>query len=170
MADTSTPRAPLGASTTNRKWYLDVNTAAAGAASPLWVPVSGVTDFKPDRSANTQDDSDFDSGGFGSMTKTGEDWSITVKLARKVTTASATAYDPGQEFLRQHSQGKFGVANSVNVRYYEMEPGGPRVEAYQGRCAVEWTDDGGNNTALSTVTCKMDGQGALVAIAHPAGP
>lgn len=158
-------RTPLGTSTTNRKWWCDVNTGTT--TTPVWVPLSGITDFKPDRNAATQDDTDFDSGGFGSMVKTGESWSITLKLKRGVTAASPTAYDPGQEFLRAAAQGKFGVANSVGVRYYEMEPGGPRIEAFQGRAAVEWSDDGGNSNALSTVTCKLDGQGVLVALTHP---
>lgn len=165
----ATPRVILGPSTGNRKWYLDVNTAASGAVA-AWVPVSGITDFKPGRDGNMEDDSDFDSGGFQSETKTAEKWSADVKLMRKVTTASATAYDPGQETLRLKSYGKFGVANSVEIRYYEMEPEGPRIEAYQGRCAVAWSDDGGGMTALSTSTVKLSGQGALVAIAHPDTP
>jgi hypothetical protein len=162
----ATPRVKLGASTGNRKWYIDVNTAASGAA--VWAPVGGVTDFKPSRDGNMEDDSDFDSGGYQSETKTAEKWSADLKVARKVTTASALAYDPGQEFLRAKSQGVFGVANSCEIRYYEMEPAGPRIEAFQGRCAVDYTDDGGGMTALSTASIKMMGQGALVAIAHPA--
>jgi len=60
------------------------------------------------------------------------------------------------------------VANSAEIRYYEMETGGPRIEAYQGRCAVAWSDDGGGMTALRTATVKLSGQGVLTAIAHPA--
>ena len=61
-----------------------------------------------------------------------------------------------------------GVANSVEIRYYEMEPSGPRGEAYQGRAAVSFAEEGGAMTALSTATCDLMGQGALTAIAHPA--
>jgi hypothetical protein len=158
-------RVVLGPSTVNRKWYLDVNTGTT--AAPVWTPVGGINSFTPSRDGNMEDDSDFDSGGFQSETKTAEKWSAEVKLARKVTAASVTAYDPGQEFLRQKSYGKFGVANSAEIRYYEMELGGPRVEAYQGRCAVAFTEDGGAMTGLSTATCRLSGQGALTAIAHP---
>lgn len=155
----------LGPSTLNRKWWIDVDTGTTG--TPVWTPVGGVTDFKPSRDSNMEDDSDFDSGGYQSETKTAEKWSADLKVARKVTGASATAYDAGQEFLRLKSYGQMGVANSASIRYYEMEPGGPRVEAYQGRCSVGWTDDGGNMTALSTSSVKLGGQGVLVAIAHP---
>jgi hypothetical protein len=158
-------RVPLGPSTVNRKWYVDVNTGTT--AAPVWTPVRGINSFSPSREGNTEDDSDFDSGGFQSDTKTAEKWSAEMKLARKVTAASITAYDPGQEFLRLKSYGKMGLANSAEVRYYEMEQGGPRVEAYQGRCAVAFTEDGGGMTGLSTATCNLSGQGALFPIAHP---
>lgn len=158
-------RVQLGASTTTRSWYLDVNTGST--ASPTWTPVGGIADFKPSRAGNMEDDSDFDSGGYQSDTKTAEKWSADVKLGRKVTAASSTAYDPGQEFLRLKSEGKFGVANSCEIRYYEMEVGGPRVQAYRGRCGVDYTEDGGGMTSLRTATVKLAGQGALTAIAHP---
>lgn len=158
-------RTKLGASTTNRKWFLDVNTGTD--AAPNWVAVNGIMDFKPARDANLEDDSDFDSGGFGSQSKTAESWSVEFKVGRKVTTASVTAYDPGQEALRARSHGKMGVANSIGIRYYEMEPGGPRVEAYRGRAAVTFTDDGGGVKALATASVKLAGQGELAPIAHP---
>lgn len=159
-------RVVLGPSTVNRKWYLDVNTSST--VTPTWVPVGGITNFSPSREGNMEDDSDFDSGGFQSETKTAEKWSADVNLARKVTATSTTTYDPGQEFLRLKSYGKMGVANSADIRYYEMEEGGPRVEAYRGRAAVAFSEDGGPMTGLSTATCRLSGQGALVAIAHPA--
>ncbi len=159
-------RVTLGPSTTVRSWWLDVNTGST--AVPIWTPVGGISNFKPSRDGNMEDDSDFDAGGFQSETKTAEKWSADVTLARKVTAASTTAYDPGQEFLRLKSYGKFGVANSCELRYYEMEEGGPRAEAYQGRASVAYSEEGGGMTALRTASCKLSGQGALVAIAHPA--
>jgi hypothetical protein len=114
----ATTKVPLGASTTVRKWYLDVNTGTI--AAPVWVGVFGITEFKPGLEPQLQDDSDFDSEGFQSQTKTAEAWSCELKIARKVTVASPTAYDPGQEFLRSKAIGKMGPANSVNIRYYEM--------------------------------------------------
>lgn len=157
-------RTPLGASTTNRKWYLDINTGTV--AAPTWVGVHGITEFKPNLEPTLQDDSDFDSGGDKSSTVTARAWSLNMTLARKTTAASQTAYDPGQEVLRLASE-EIGVDNSVLVRFYEMEPGGPRVEAYSGRAAVSWTPDGGSMDALDMVSVALTGQGKRTAITHP---
>ncbi len=161
----ATTKVPLGASTTVRKWYLDVNTGTF--ASPTWVGVFGMTEFKPARTPTLQDDSDMDGGGFKSQTKTAEEWSVEFKVKRAVTTASSTAYDPGQEVLRLKSIGTFGPANSVDIRYYEMEPSGPRIEAYRGYAAVTWSPDGGAMDAIDMVSVTLNGQGQLSAITHP---
>jgi hypothetical protein len=160
-------RVPLGASTTNRKWYVDVDTASDND-TPTWVGVFGLTALTPGAiDANLEDDSDFDSGGFGSQTKTGESWSVELTVARKVQQGAPTAYDPGQEFLRTKSFGTFGGANSVHVRWYEMEDDGPREEAYEGWGAVVWSPEGGAPTDLSTVSVTISGQGRLNLITHP---
>lgn len=158
-------RTPLGASTTHRKWYCDVNTGTV--AVPVWTGVHGITEFQPNLEPTLQDDSDFDSGGDKSSTVTARAWSLNMTLARKTTAASQTAYDPGQEVLRLASE-EIGVDNSVLVRFYEMEPNGPRVEAYTGRAAVSWTPNGGAMDALSMVGVALTGQGKRTAIAHPA--
>ena len=160
-----TARSPLGGSTTARKWWLDINTGTA--AAPVWTGVHGITEFKPNLEPTLQDDSDFDSGGDKSQTVTARAWSLDLKLARKVTLALATAYDPGQEAIRLASE-NIGTANSLSVRFYEMEPAGPRVEAYSGRAAVSWTPDGGAMDALDMVSVSLSGQGKRTAIAHPA--
>lgn len=159
-------RTPLGASTVNRMWYFDVDTAGS-ESNPTWVPVMGMTDFQPKRTGTMQDDSDFDSAGFESKTKTAEAWELDCKLARKVTSADATVYDAGQEFLRSKALGKMGAANSVHVRWYEMTDAGPRAEAYEGWAAVEWAPDGGKMSDLSIVSVTLTGQGKATAITHP---
>lgn len=161
---TATTKVPLGAATVNDKWYLDVNTGTSG--SPVWVGVFGISEFEPGTDPNLEDDSDFDSAGWGSQTKTGDSWSVTATLQRKVTEADPEAYDPGQEFLRAKGD-LMGAANSVEVRWYEMTDGGPRIEAYQGRAAVGWKPNGGPRTALSTVALTLSGQGKRNAITHP---
>lgn len=162
----ATTKVPLGASTTVRKWYLDVNTGTF--ASPTWVGVFGMTEFKPGIEPTLQDDSDMDGGGYKSQTKTAEAWSCEFKVKRAVTTASSTAYDPGQEVVRLRAIGKFGPANSIDIRYYEMEPSGPRIEAYRGNAAVSWSPDGGQMDAIDFVSVVLTGQGALSPITHPA--
>ena len=160
----ATTKVPLGADTTARKWYLDVNTGTN--ASPTWVGVFGLLDFKAPVAADVKDDSDYDSGGYKSSTVTALGWTVEFKVARKVQASVATAYDPGQEVLRLASV-NMGASNRVEVRWYEMEASGPRVEAYQGYAAVSWAEDGGAMDALATVTIKLDGQGARTAITHP---
>lgn len=161
----ATVKVPLGASTTVRKWFVDVDTTPE--ASPTWVGVFGMTEFKPGLEPTLQDDSDMDSGGFKSQTKTAEEWSAEFKVARKVTAADQTAYDPGQEFLRARAIGQMGPANSVHIRFYEMEPSGPRVEAYEGTAAVTWSPEGGAMDATDMVAVTLTGQGQLSQITHP---
>ncbi|MEV4053039.1 IPT/TIG domain-containing protein [Amycolatopsis sp. NPDC049688] len=159
-------RTPLGAATTQIMWYLDVDTASSTTA-PVWIPVMGMTDFKQKLDPTLQDDSDFDSAGFMSKTKTAEAWGVDAKIVRKVLKADQTSYDPGQEFLRGKAIGKLGAANSAHIRFYEMTPGGPRAEAYDGWAAVTWSPDGGKMSDLNAVSLTLDGQGQLVAITHP---
>ncbi len=158
-------RTPLGASTLNRMWYLDIDTGT-DPETPEWTPVQGITEFQPAQEPQLQDDGDFDSEGFGSQTSTGIDWSLTGKVARKTTVADATTYDPGQEALRL-AGGKVGLDNSVHVRWYEMTPDGPRTEAYEGNAAVTWSPDGGDKTALNLVSFTLSGQGKRSDIEHP---
>lgn len=165
MVNTVTPRAPLGASTTNRKWYLDVYDPAAPTIA---VGVFGISDFKNLLSGSTQDDSDFDSNGWKSSTTTANSWGVELKVGRKSLLVSATAYDPGQEILRKISR-KIGIANRIKVRIYEMEPLGPRVEAYDGYVTVQYAEDGGNMEALSTAAFTLTGQGQPNEIVHPEG-
>lgn len=163
----ATTKTPLGASTTNRKWYLDVNTGTT--AVPAWVGVFGITDFTPGLDNTLQDDSDYDSDGYKSQTKTASQWTVTGTVARKVTAADPEAYDPGQEVLRLAGD-ENGVDNAVHVRWYEMEPGGPRVEAYEGHGAVSWSPNGGATDALSSAGFTITGQGKRTPIAHPDTP
>ena len=160
----ATTKTALGASTLVRKWYLDVN--AATHASPEWTAVNGLTEFKPAIEHTLQDDADFDSEGYKSSTVTAIAWSIEAKVARKVTVADPTAYDTGQEILRAASD-ELGPANTVEIRWYEMEEEGPREEAYQGYAAVSWSPDGGAMDALEVVSVKLTGQGQRSAITHP---
>jgi len=161
----ATTKVPLGASTTNRKWYLDIDTSEDG--TPTWIGVFGIQEFKDALEGSLQDDSDFDGEGWQSQTTTANAWSIETKVKRAVTAALATAYDPGQEVLRL-AAAETGIANRVHVRWYEMEPGGPRVESYEGYATVSWSPDGGDMTALSTVTVTLTGQGKRIPVAHPA--
>jgi len=157
-------RTALGATTGNRKWFVDVSPDGT-----TWTALMGMTNFQPTwDDASLQDDSDFDGGGAKSQTKTAFGWSAQATVRRGVQSATPTTYDPGQEMCRTTAIGKTGLQNSMYIRAYEMEPSGPRVEAYSGRCAVSWAEQGGAMDDLSTVQITFTGQGALSQITHPA--
>lgn len=159
-------RTPLGASTLNRKWYLDINTGTTEA--PSWVGVFGLLEFKPNIEPTLQDDSDFDSEGYKSQNVTALAWALEFKVGRKTIEGSPTAYDPGQEALRLASE-EMGENNKVHVRWYEMTPDGPRAEAYEGFAAVSWTPDGGGMDANDSASVALTGKGKRNAITHPEG-
>lgn len=131
---------------------------------PIWTAVRGLREFKPSLAAALQEDSDFDSGGYKSSTKTAVGWSLETKVARKVTADAVPAYDPGQEKLRLAAD-QNGPANTVHVRWYKV--GAVRTEAYEGYAAAEWAPDGGGMDALDTASVKLTGQGKRQPIAHP---
>lgn len=170
MATTVPARQQLGASTTNRLWWLDVVDPNADDSTEVWVPVSGVQEFKPKPSdAGTQDDSDFDGGGFKSSAVTSQNFGAEGKVGRKVVPATGDAtptYDPGQEIIRKTAE-KIGVENRLKARWYEMEPGGPRVEAKTGYFNATWSPDGGGADALNTASFALNGLGAPLSSAHP---
>ena len=157
-------RTPLGASTLVRKWYLDVNTGTD--AAPVWTGVFGMLNFQPSFTPTLQDDSDFDAQGYKSSTVTALEWGASLTVSRKVVDNAPTTYDPGQEKLRAVSETQ-GTSNHVQVRFYEMTPGGPRVEAYSGHVAVTWSPQGGAMDALDTVQVTLTGQGQRSDITHP---
>jgi hypothetical protein len=157
-------RTPLGAATSPKKWYLDVNTGTY--AVPVWIAVNGVTNFVPKQDPTLQDDSDFDSDGSKSQAKTALQFGADVTVGRKVTAASATVYDPGQEALRTASR-TLGTGGIVDVRYYEVTSGGPTAEAYRGYAEVSWVPAGGAMDALEGASITLTGRGNWASITHP---
>lgn len=162
----ATQKVPLGASTTNRKWQCDINVADAGETKQ-WIGLFGVTEFKPTLEGSMQDDSDFDSEWLSEV-NTANRWKIEGKVRRGTLESDPTAYDPGQERIRAAAD-RTGIANVVEVRWYEMEPGGPRVESYEGKAAVSWSDDGGGTEATSTASFTLSGRGPRRKVTHPDG-
>lgn len=156
----ATTKVPLGAATTNRKWFLDVKNLEA------FLGVFGITEFKDVLEGSLQDDSDFDGGGWLSEVNTANRWKIEGKCIRKTLASDPEAYDPGQEKIRL-AAAKTGLENVLTIRWYEMEPGGPRTEAYEGEVAVTWSPDGGSTEAVSTASFVLSGRGARRVIPHP---
>lgn len=158
MTDAIVARNPLGPSTLARDWWLDVKVAGA------WTPVGGVTNFANTIDSNMVDDGDFDSAGWGSQAKTSLSWSVTVTVARKVTTGTTPVYDPGQEFLRLAAD-QFGTAGTAVVRFYKNDDA--KIEAYSGLVSVQYAPQGGGKDDLDTVQITLTGQGARTSIAFP---
>lgn len=156
-------RTKLGPSTPARKWWLDVNTNTE--AEPIWTPVNGIGEFKPLNLPSMQDSGDFDSD-FSAKEASLIEWGAEFKVKRKVKSGAFTEYDTGQEALRAAGNAVLG-SNRVQIRYYEMTTGGPRVEAYKGWVTVDWGEDGGAAEALDVVSVKLHGQTDRVAITHP---
>lgn len=164
MVNTVPARQQLGAATTNRKYYLDVQDPDN---PDVWVPVFGITESKPRGAiATTQDDSDMDGEGYKSQTTTALTWGFDGKVTRKTVEGAPTQYDPGQEIMRKVAETIGGV---LPFRYYEMEPGGPRVIAKEGKGNVTWTEDGGDMASLDTVAFSITGRGKPTNIPHPEG-
>lgn len=148
-------------STLARKWKLDVNTGTVG--SPVWTAVRAVGELKTQVESNMEDDSDYDSDGWASETKTQMKFSLECKVLRKIGVTSEN-YDPGQEALRAAAD-QFGSGGTPQVRWYDRD-GGP--EAYSGFVSVSWEPEGGEAKDLDTVTIKMSGQGKRTPITNPA--
>lgn len=145
-----------------RKWKIDVNTGTFG--SPVWTPVLGLMEFKPTTPPNLEDDSTYDSEGWGSQTKTALSWLLEMKVVRRHDPADETEYDAGQEALRA-KVALFGSSGIADVRWYDRF-GGP--EAYRGQAEVTWAPDGGPHTALETAVITLTGKGAREDISNPA--
>ena len=134
-------------------YQLYVAEYADGTAPTTWTRVYGMTDFTPPATTkNLEDDSDFDSGAWGSQVGTGLDYEIsgTVKVPR----ASATP-DPGQEILR-------AAGNSVGedgfVHWRVIKNGAATGET--GVADASYTAGGGSRTDLTTAEFSLAGRGA----------
>jgi hypothetical protein len=138
-------------------WALDAYNGTA------WVRCHGVTDFKPDVADTMQDDSDYDGGVWGSDVRTQLKWTLSGKFKRGPGAITGT-YDAGQEILyAAHDQ--VGPAGVVQVRWFERIPN--IGKAYSGFAYVGWSPDGGDTTALESVSFTLSGVGARTPINNP---
>ena len=127
-----------------------------------FVDVKGVTNFQPAVEQTTQDDSDYDSGDWGSDVVTQLKWSLVATVDRKTT--SGYTEDPGQAILRLASF-ESGAAAVVQVRWYDRNGGD---EAYTGYGNVKWSEKGGGTADKSSVDVTVMGRGARTTISNPA--
>lgn len=146
-----------------RKFRVEVDISEDG--TPEWVQVRGINELTPGIDSNLEDDSDYDSDGWTSQTKTSMGWSLEMKMIRKIGFTTKLP-DPGQEKIRLAAD-EFGVDGTAHVRWYDRT-GGP--EAYEGYGTVTWSPDGGGVTALDSASCTITGQGRRVKITNPVTP
>lgn len=138
-----------------RDYKLEVAAYIDGTEPTVWTPVLGITSFTPPAiEKNLEDDSSFDSDGYGSQFATGLNWKVegNVKRAR----ASLTE-DPGQAILRAAGNG-LAEEGFVHVRITN------RTKPTVGRVGVadaSFTDEGGEHTKLTTASFALAGRGAL---------
>ncbi|WP_336214383.1 phage tail tube protein [Nonomuraea sp. LPB2021202275-12-8] len=146
-----------------KDWTLEVNTGTL--AVPVWTTVRGLTSMEFTLDAETEDDSDFDSDGWGSEVVTQRTWALEIEGRRKRDDSSATFIpDPGQEYLRQAGL-VVGLTANVHVRWYRRD-GSP--DAYEGTAAVQYGGGGGEVTDLEPFEVELTGQGKPIQVENPA--
>jgi len=143
------------------KWKVRIKNSSGD-----YIDVRGLTNVQPAIAQTTQDDSDYDSVvdglQWGSDFVTGLKWSLVLKLDRKMS--AGYVEDPGQKILRIAST-KGGTDALVEMQWYDRNGGD---EAYEGTGIVQWSDDGGDGTAKSSVSSTVMGRGPRTTIANPA--
>jgi hypothetical protein len=145
------------------KWKFQVKDGSGD-----YIDVRGLEKFQPQVAQTLQDDTDFDSVdedtgiSWKSQALTQLGWTLNCTVGRK--TAAGYVEDPGQKILRLASV-ESGTAALVDVRWYDRNGGD---EAYQGTGQVQWSDDQGDLTQLSTATVTVNGRGKRNTITNPA--
>lgn len=151
-------------STLAKDWRVEVDITPSSAAT--WTKIRGLRQVQPSIDSNDEDDSDFDSGGWGSTQRTQNKWKLELsgmrKRAASDTGATFTA-DPGQEFLRRAGEA-VGNGSNVHVRFYRVD-GDPM--AYEGYASCNYGGGGGGVTDLEPFTITLNGQGARAEIDNP---
>lgn len=137
-----------------------VEVAEYGEGTPpdgtatTYTQVFGIQEFTPTSiEKNLEDDSDFDSGSWGSQVATGISYTATGTV--KVPRATMTP-DPGQEILR--TAGK-GVAEQGFVFFRVHKRGATTGQS--GIADATFTEQGGSRTDLTTAEFTLTGRGEL---------
>ena len=150
------PAPSTGTPTANSKWRLDVDLDTANG-SGNFVQLKGMSNFVPSVPAQVEDNTDYDTDGWGADAVMGRKFTNTLTVRRH---NYAGARDPGQEALRIAAD----AGTLIHVRWYERTTGG---EAYDGWVLVQWEPQGGAPTGISEVSVSLLGQGSRNVIANP---
>lgn len=143
-------------------FILEVAAYDDGTTPATFTRVRGITNFTPPAiTKNLEDDSDFDSEGWGSQFATGlsHAGSGTVKRARATLTE-----DPGQAILRAAGS---GLAEDGFVHFRVTKRGGG--QGVQGIADATFTEGGGARTDMTTAEFSLAGRGLLQPYTPQAG-
>lgn len=149
MAITATQASP------NSTWRLEVeDTESEGT----FIPVAGMNSFSPTDNYSTADNSDFNSGLYGSDAVTQIKTQVTATVLRR---NDGAAYDAGQEVIRKAAR----KAELIHLRYYDtaLDDG----EAYEADAYPQWAPQGGDGTGLQSVNITLLVQGEPTEVANP---
>lgn len=138
-------------------WTMEVAAYADGAKPTAWTPVRGITELTPPQTEkNLEDDGEFDGTFWGSQVATGISWTSegTIKTPR-----AGLPEDPGQAILKTASRG-IAEAGFVHVRF-SLRGTTPKA-GDEGVADVQFMDNGGPKTDLTTAAFTLTGRGALV--------
>lgn len=135
-------------------WQVEVAAYTDGTAPTTWTRLLGITELTPPQTEkNLEDDGEYDGTHWGSQISTQISW--TAEATVKTPRAGMTA-DPGQEILKTAGRGVLeeGLAH---VRF--IQTGATTGE--EGIADVQWMENGGPKTDLTTAAVTMTGRGEL---------
>lgn len=146
-----------------KDWQVDVDTASNPLA-PTWVQIKGLKSMTESINETEQDDSDMDSGGYGSDLVTQRKVVLALTSARKQVVGGSFTDDPGQAFVRAAGR-LVGYPASIYIRYYRKD-GAP--DAYTGEVHVTGVGGGGGSvTDLESFSPSFKFHGQPTAITNP---
>ena len=101
-----------------------------------------------------------------SKTRTTQSGKVELEIVRK-TGVESGKFDQGQEILRRAGV-QTGAANTVTVRLYDRD--GLGADAWEGVVTVNWSEQGGEASALDVVKVTLESSGSRVEIDNPNAP
>jgi hypothetical protein len=146
-----------------RRWRLEINMG--DDVTPDWQLCPAITEFQWTAEPNHEDDTSYDTDGWGENAKTGQDWEVQATFNRKATPDS-TAYSAVHEKIRT-AFFAYGEDSKVHLRFMDRN-GLP--EAYVGKALPNWEPQGGEARDLDQVQVTFTGTGPLTPITNPVTP
>ncbi|WP_181276008.1 phage tail tube protein [Brevibacterium oceani] len=147
-------------------YLLEVAPLTEGATEPSevtgWTVVRGIQEITPPAiEKNLEDDSDLDSGAWGSQVATGLEYTIEGTCKRP----KAGSTDAGQEILAAAGQG----AGEDGMCWWRLTSKATGT-GKSGLCDATFTEQGGARTDLTLAEFTLTGRGAIVPVTGGSTP